>query len=67
VSTGRDSDGAKAARIVTAVARGHMSAGVVAEAFRLLPGDLRELLEPAASEAATARTSAAGPPAGGER
>ena len=47
----RDSDVVKAARIVSAVAGSHMSAGVVAEAFRLLPADLRELLEPAASEA----------------
>jgi len=51
----------KATRIVSAVARRHMSAGVVAEAFGLLPADLRELLEPAASEA-----DAAGP-AGGQR
>lgn len=48
----RDSDVVKAARIVSAVARQHMSAGVVAEAFGLLPADLRELAEPAASEAA---------------
>ena len=67
-ATVRDSDVGKAARIVSAVARHHMSAGVVAEAFRLLPADLRELLEPAASEAATAAgTSSAGPPAGGGR
>ena len=56
-----DSDVVKATRIVSAVARRHMSAGVVAEAFGLLPADLRELLEPAASEA-----DAAGP-AGGQR
>jgi uncharacterized protein (DUF2267 family) len=66
-ATIRDSDVGKAARIVSAVARQHMSAGVVAEAFRLLPADLRELLEPAASEAATPRTSPARPPAGGGR
>ena len=48
----RDSDVVKAARIVSAVARRHMSAGVVAEAFRLLPADLRELLEPAPAGAA---------------
>lgn len=45
----RDSDVAKAARIVSAVAGQHMSAGVVAEAFALLPASLRELLEPAAA------------------
>ncbi len=55
----RDSDVAKAARIVSAVARRHMSAGAVAEAFGLLPASLRELLEPAASEA-VAGTSSAG-------
>ena len=37
-----------------------MSAGMVAEAFGLLPADLRDLLEPAASEAASAGTSCAG-------
>jgi len=58
----RDSDVAKAARIVTAVARRHMSAGVVEQAFGLLPADLRELLDPAA-----AGPSPAGPTAGGER
>ena len=46
----RDSDVAKAAAIVSAVARQHMSAGVVAEAFGLLPADLRHLLEPAAAD-----------------
>ena len=56
----RDSDVVKAARIVSAVARRRMSAGVVAEAFGLLPADLRDLLEPAASEAASAGTSSAG-------
>jgi uncharacterized protein (DUF2267 family) len=58
----RDSDVVKATRIVSAVVRSHMSAGVVAEAFGLLPPDLRELLEPAAGSAA-AGTSSAGPPA----
>lgn len=43
----RDSDVKKAARAVTAVARRHMSAGVMDEAFGLLPADLRKLLEPA--------------------
>jgi len=56
----RDSDAVKAARIVSAVARRRMSAGVVAEAFGLLPADLRDLLEPAASEVASAETSSAG-------
>jgi uncharacterized protein (DUF2267 family) len=40
-----DSDVAKAAGIVTAVVRQHASAGVVDEAFALLPADLRELLQ----------------------
>jgi uncharacterized protein (DUF2267 family) len=62
----RDSDVVKAARIVSAVAMRHMSAGVVAEAFGLLPADLRELLEPAAGAAAAAGKSSAGP-AGAER
>jgi uncharacterized protein (DUF2267 family) len=52
----RDSDVVKAARIVTAVARQHMSAGLVAQALGLLPAELRELLEP----------PAAGPTAGGD-
>ena len=43
----RDSEVAKAARIVTTVARQHMSAGVVAQALGLLPADLRELVDPA--------------------
>lgn len=43
-----DSDVAKAAGIVTMVARKHMSAGVVAQAFDRLPAGLREVLEPAA-------------------
>lgn len=42
----RDSDVPKSVRIVTAVSRQHMSAGTVAEAMRMLPADLRELLEP---------------------
>jgi uncharacterized protein (DUF2267 family) len=48
----RDSDVAKAAGIVTTVARKHMSAGVVAQAFERLPAGLRELLDPAAKSAA---------------
>jgi uncharacterized protein (DUF2267 family) len=51
----RDSEVAKAAGIVTTVARQHMSPGVVAQAFGLLPADLRELLDPAMAE------SSAGP------
>ncbi len=62
----RDSDVVKAAPIVSAVARRHMSAGVVAEAFGLLPAELRELLEPTASEAAIAGP-VSGPPVGGDR
>jgi uncharacterized protein (DUF2267 family) len=42
----RDSDVAKSCRIVTAVARGHMSAGGVGHAFDHLPAGVRELLEP---------------------
>jgi len=57
----RDSDVVKAAGIVTAVARRHMSAGVVTQALALLPADLRDMLESAAG------TSAAGPVAGGGR
>ena len=49
----RDSEVAKAARIVTAVARQHMSAGVVAQALGLLPADLRELLDPAMAGTST--------------
>ena len=45
----RDSDVAKAAAVVTAVSRQHMSAGAIDEAFGLLPADLRRLLEPAGS------------------
>lgn len=48
----RDSDVAKAAGVATAVARKHMSAGVVAQAFERLPAGLRELMEPAAAEPA---------------
>ena len=62
----RDSDVGKAARIVSAVARQHMSAGVVTEAFRLLPDDLREVLEPAAAGPA-AIGAFSGPPADGGR
>lgn len=43
----RDSDVPKAAGIVTAVARKHMSDGVVTQALERLPAGLRELLEPA--------------------
>ncbi len=50
----RDSDVVKAARIVSAVAGHHMSAGVVAEAFGLLPAGLRELLEPVTAGSAAA-------------
>lgn len=48
----RDSDVAKAAGIVTTVARQHMSAGVVAQALERLPAGLRAVLEPAAEPAA---------------
>jgi len=62
-----DSDVVKAVRIVTAAARRHMSAGVVAQAFGLLPADLRGLLEPAGTGPAAARASAAGSAATGGR
>lgn len=61
----RDSDVSKAAGIVSSVARRRMSAGVVAEAFGLLPADLRQLLEPAVGETTPARTSSARPHACG--
>ncbi len=43
----RESDVAKAAGVVTAVVRLHVTSGAVHEALALLPADLRELLEPA--------------------
>ena len=55
-----DSDVAKAARIVTAAARRHMSAGVMAQAFGLLPADLRGLLEPTGTGPTATQASAAG-------
>jgi uncharacterized protein (DUF2267 family) len=48
----RDSDVAKSARIVTAVARDHMTAGGVAHAFDHLPAGVREILEPELAAAA---------------
>lgn len=63
----RDSDVVKSARIVTAVARRHMSAGVIAQAFGLLPADLRDLLDaqaPAGPASAAARTGSGGPAEG---
>lgn len=45
----RDSDVVKAAAIVTAVARRHMSDGVVTQSLELLPATLRELIEPTAA------------------
>jgi uncharacterized protein (DUF2267 family) len=47
-----DSDVVKSARIVTDVARRHMSAGAVAQAFGLLPAHVRELVDPAVAGAA---------------
>jgi uncharacterized protein (DUF2267 family) len=41
----------KAGHIVTSAMRKHLSDGVVNEAFGVLPADVRELLEPAASAA----------------
>ena len=48
----READVAKAAGIVTAVARRHMSAAVVAQALERLPAGLRGLLESPAAETA---------------
>lgn len=62
----RDAEVAKAAGIVTAVARRRMSPGVVAQAFGLLPADLRDLLEPPGAGVGAAGVSA-GPPAGAGR
>ena len=47
----RESDVPTASAVVTATVRQHMSAGAVDEAFALLPGHLRELLEPASAGA----------------
>ncbi|MGE5292973.1 MAG: DUF2267 domain-containing protein [Micromonosporaceae bacterium] len=47
-----DSDVAKAAGIVTAVVRMHVTGGAVDEAFAQLPADVRDLLEPAPAPAA---------------
>jgi uncharacterized protein (DUF2267 family) len=49
----RDSDVTKAVRIVTVVAREHMSAGGIAHAFDRLPTGVREILEPELAEAGT--------------
>lgn len=51
----RDSDVAKAAGIVTAVARRHMSDGVMTQALERLPSGLREVLEPAPAGPAAGR------------
>ena len=51
----RETEVAKAAGIVTAVARGHMTDGVVAQTLGQLPADLRGLLSPEASALAGAR------------
>ena len=45
----RESDVRKAAGIVTAVARRHMSDGVVNQALERLPATLRDLVDPAAA------------------
>ncbi len=45
----RESDVRKAAAIVTAVARRHMSDGVVNQALERLPAALRDVVEPAAA------------------
>ncbi len=43
----RETDVRKAAGIVTAVCRQHMSEGVIAQMLGTLPADLRDLLDPA--------------------
>jgi hypothetical protein len=43
-----ESDVAKAAGVITAVVRLHVTSGAVDEALALLPAGLRELLEPMA-------------------
>ena len=48
----RESDVAKAAAVVTAVARLHVTSGAIDEALAPLPAGLRELLEPAAARRA---------------
>jgi uncharacterized protein (DUF2267 family) len=52
----RDSDITKAAAVVTAVSRQHVSARASDEASGRLPADLRQLLAPAGSEHATGGT-----------
>jgi uncharacterized protein (DUF2267 family) len=52
-----DSDVAKAAGLVTAVVRQHVSAGAVDEAFALLPADLRELLDHTTAETVAGRSA----------
>jgi uncharacterized protein (DUF2267 family) len=42
-----NTEAANAGRLVTAAMRKHLSAGLVNEAFGVLPGEIRELLEPA--------------------
>jgi uncharacterized protein (DUF2267 family) len=49
----RDRDVAKSAAVVTAVARRHMSAGVLDQAFGSLPASIHELLEPRRVEPVT--------------
>jgi uncharacterized protein (DUF2267 family) len=44
----------KAGQLVTSAMRKHLSGGVVNEAFGVLPGDIREMLEPAAPATAAA-------------
>lgn len=54
----RDSDVTKSARVVTAVARQHMSAGGVAHALDHLPAGVREMLEPELAESAAGQRRA---------
>jgi uncharacterized protein (DUF2267 family) len=54
----RDSDVAKSAKVVTAVARKHMSAGGVAHPFDHLPAGVREVLEPELADSAAGQRHA---------
>jgi uncharacterized protein (DUF2267 family) len=51
----RDSDVAKSARLVTGVARQHMSEGGIAHAIDHLPAAVREILEPELAGSAAAQ------------
>lgn len=54
----------KASSLVTAAMRRHLSDGVVNEAFGVLPGDIRELLEAAPARTVPSRSATATDPDG---